>query len=77
MSDRAFVPAGQEHVVRQCDNHPDRRAVMNIHNLRRDENFNACTACLTAWAFRLVSVYEGLGEAGGTVMVRPWHEYAE
>ncbi len=47
-----FVPEGEEKVVRQCRIHPNLRAVVDMHNLRRDEHLEMCVACFAWWIGR-------------------------
>jgi hypothetical protein len=49
VSREGFVEPGQDKVVRPCRIHPHIRAVVDMHNLRRDEHLNLCGGCFLMW----------------------------
>jgi hypothetical protein len=54
-----FIPPGEEKIVRPCRIHPNIRAVVDMHNLRRDEHLEMCGGCFVMWLGK-VSIETGV-----------------
>lgn len=57
-----YVPEEETRVRRPCRIHPQILAVVDMHNLRRDEHLEMCVGCFFTWLGR-VSIEQGIVNA--------------